>query len=936
MNASRKSCCLFQRCLTFFAVMFFLSWPVWGASSDQNAADIKPVRLRCEYLFNPLGIDATKPRLSWELRSDLRNQRQTAYRILVATSLDDLNNQTDILWDSGKVSGDQSLHIEYDGQPLRSGQRCYWQVKVWDGEDRVSDWSDPAWWEMGLLKPDDWQAQWISDGRSMPQADEDFYSDDPAPLFRKTFSTEQDIRRARLYMTGLGWYAVRLNGTAVSEHTLEPAWTNYAKRVFYHTYDVADQLRSGTNCLGVTLGNGWFNPLPLRMWGRLNLREHLPVGRPRFIARLDIEYNDGSVQSVTTDASWKVTQGPLLRNNVFLGEVYDARKAIPRWDQPDYDDSAWSDAVVVDAPEGQLQAQPLPPIEPFEPISPVAVTEPDEGVFIFDMGRNFTGTIELTAAVPEGTRIKLRYGELLNEQGQLNPLTSVCGQIKAPGRGGPGAPDIAYQQDTYIAAGSASELYRPAFTFHAFRYIEMTGYPGTPEPDMIQGIPLRTAVDRVGTFSCSNDLLNQIQQMCVNTFESNIMSVQSDCPHRERFAYGGDIVVSCDALMLNYDMSTFYPKTVFDFGDAARPDGMLTDTAPFVGVYYCGIGWAMVHPLLQQQTYRFYGNRRLIEQQYAVSRRWFDRVLSDTPDLIVTRGLSDHESLVPTPAPPLVTPLFYQSARMVSRLASILGKDSDARRYADVADRIKQAYIDQFVDPETGLCGPGTQAAQSFVLYSEMIDNEDLRKAAVQRLVEDIQVNNDGKLTTGIFGVRYMLEVLSRESHSEVAYALVNHREFPGWGYMLKHGATTLWEHWRLSENTFSHNHPMFGSVSQWFFSWLGGIQPADDAVGFDRIDLRPQFIEDLDWVQSTYHSMRGPITSNWRRSGGHIHLAIHIPANTVATLRVPVDCPRTIKESNQAAATSEGIEIISSSEDGTVLRFGSGTYAFVIPDTNT
>jgi len=444
--------------------------------------------------------------------------------------------------------------------------------------------------------------------RRNPTKDEDFYKEDPAPLFRKTFDLPKAARKARLYITGLGYYEASLNGQPVGDHALDPAWTVYSKRVFYSTYDVSELLRDGTNSLAVTLGNGWYNPLPLRMWGHLNLRKHLTIGRPRFIAQLEIE---------------------------LAGEVYDARKEIRDWDRPGCDDSGWAQAGIAPEPLGRLQAQPLPPIKVTRTLKPVKVTEPKEGTFIFDMGQNFAGWVRLALNVPRGTQITLRYGELLHKDGTLNPMTSVCGQIKGTRKnaegeaipvGGPGAPKIAWQSDTYIARGGGPESYTPRFTFHAFRYVEVTGYPGTPPADAIEGLRLNTDVTEVGTFACSNDQFNRIQQMCRWTFLSNMFAVQSDCPHRERFGYGGDLVATCDAFMLNLDMAGFYAKVARDWHDSALPDGMLTDTAPFVGIQYCGVAWAMAHPLLQLQLYKYYGDRRIIEDQYATSKRWLDLV----------------------------------------------------------------------------------------------------------------------------------------------------------------------------------------------------------------------------------------------------------------------------------------------------------------------
>jgi len=898
----------------------------------QPAAGFCATDLRCEYRLNPLGIDVSRPRLSWKLACDQRGQKQTAYQIRVT----DADRNT--LWDTGKIESDRSIHVEYAGRPLSSRLRCTWQVRVWDKDGEPSPWSAAAWWEMGLLELGDWQAKWINDGKANPTRDEDLYKEDPAPLFRKTFELPKDARKARLYITGLGYYEARLNGQPVGDHALDPAWTAYAKRVFYSTYDVTALLRDGANSLAVTLGNGWYNPLPLRMWGHLNLRRHLTIGRPRFIARLEIEMTDGGRVTIVSDESWKVTEGPVRRNSIYLGEVYDARKEIPDWDRPGCDDSGWARAGTASESLGRLQAQPLPPIRVTATLEPVKITEPQPGTFIFDMGQNFAGWVRLALNVPRGTQIVLRYGELLHKDGTLNPMTSVCGQIKGTRKnaegaptpvGGPGAPKIAWQSDTYIAKGGGPEVYTPRLTFHAFRYVEVTGYPGTPPADTFTGLRLNTDVAEVGTFACSNERFNRIQQMCRWTFLSNMFGVQSDCPHRERFGYGGDLVVTCDAFMLNLDMARFYAKVTADWRDSALADGMLTDTAPFVGIQYCGVAWAMAHPLLQLQLYRYYGDRRIIEEQYATSKRWLDLVADRNENHIIEKGLSDHEALAPAPAAEMVTPLYCESARLLSQLARILGKDNDAQTCADRAEAVKQAYRETFPSAQAGRVPPGTQASQSFALQLDMLD-EDQQEPALRYLLDDIRTRNEGRLTTGIFGTRYLLEVLSRRGRTDVAYDLVNRREFPGWGYMLDNGATTLWEHWALSENTFSHNHPMFGSVSQWFFNWLGGIQVHPQAVGFDRIIIRPQIVGDLKWVRCRYDSVRGPIASDWRLDDDRLHLNVTIPAGTTALVYIPATRAAEVTESDRPAAEAPGVRRLGEENGAPVFEIQSGRYAFV------
>jgi len=911
-----------------------------AAAGEPRDGDLKPENLRCEYRTDPLGIDSLKPRLSWTLSSVSHGQHQTAYRILAASSAAALARDEGDLWDSGKVESNRSLQVAFQGEPPAAGRACHWKVRVWDAHGEASAWSEPARWEMGLLEPGDWTGRWINDGRANPEKDEDFYRDDPAPLFRKSFSLAKDVARARLFISGLGYYEASFNGQRVVDRVLDPGWTAYGKRVFYSVFNVTGLLRKGENVVGVTLGNGWYNPLPLEMWGRLNLREHLACGRPRFIAQLNVELADGTNVSIASDETWKVVGGPVLRNNIYLGEVHDARREIASWDRPGFDDAAWRQAAQSTEPIGVLQAQPQPPVKVTGELKPVAVTETEPGVFIFDMGENFAGWARLELSVPAGTRVALRYGELLDEDGTLNPLTSACGQIKGGGRaeaaepGGASWPlPVAWQGDVYIARGGG-ETWTPRFTFHAFRYVEVSGLPAKPGLDTVTGLRLNAAVEEAGSFACSDEMLNAIQQMCRRTFLSNLFSVQSDCPHRERFGYGGDIVASCDALMLNFDMAAFYAKAVRDWADAALDDGMLTDTAPFVGIQYCGVGWAMVHPLLLNKLYQYYGDRRLIEEQYDVSRRWLDLVAAQNPEHIVANGLSDHEGLAPSPAGPMVTPLFAESARLVARLAGILGRTDDERKYTRLAETIRQAYVTEYFDAGTGRFEPGTQAGQAFALYLGMAPEEE-RQAAIDFLLDDIR-ERGGHLSTGILGTKFMLDVLAREGHAETAYGVVTQRTFPGWGFMLENGATTLWEHWAFSDNTFSHNHPMFGSVSEWFYGWLGGIQPHPDAVGFDRIVIRPQIIDCLDRVDASYRSARGLIVSRWRKAEGTIAMDVTIPPSTRASIHVPARRLEDVHEAGAGtgegvpAVEAEGIRSARMAGRAAVFEVEPGTYRFV------
>ncbi len=875
----------------WIVLMIVLSAGPAGATAAADLAAVRVAGLSCEYRRDPLGLDEAAPRLGWQIAATGHGLTQTAYRVLVARSADELRADRGDLWDSGDVLSGQSVAVPYAGPPLTSGQRCHWKVKVRvagaDGVERASGWSEPATWEMGLLKAGAWRAQWIGDGKPLPTNDAAFYQDDPAPLFRKEFAVDRPVRSARLYLSALGYVDASLNGQAVGDDRLGPLWTLPTRRVFYTAHDVTGQLVAGTNCLGLTLGNGWYNPLPLRMWGHVNLRARLPVGRPQVLAQLVVEYDDGSRAVVASDESWKTTEGPVLRNSIYLGEVVDARRAIAGWDRPGLDDAAWRPARVAPPPAGRLQAQSLAPIQATTTLKAARITEPAPGVYIVDLGQNFGGLARFTFDVPAGTKITLRYGELLHADGSLNPLTSVCGQIKRKEAPADGSPATAWQTDTYIARGGGRETYEPRFTFHAFRYVEITGLPARPALADVVGLRMNAAVADAGEFACSNDLFNRIQALCEWTFLSNLFGVQSDCPHRERFGYGGDLVATSDAFLMNYDMANFYAKAARDWADSALPDGMLTDTAPSVGIQYCGVGWAMAHPHLLAQLHRYYGDRRIVEEQYPVARRWLELVRGGAPDYIVRGGLHDHEALEKEKAPPMVTPLYAESARLLSGLARVVGRSDEADDYARLVEAIRGAYAKAFLAPDTGRVASGIQAAQAFALHLDLLPAA-VRPAALAQLVSDIVEKQTNHLTTGIFGTKYALDVLSREGRAEVVNRVVNQRDFPGWGHMLEQGATTLWEHWKFSDNTFSHNHPMFGSVSQWFYHWLGGIEPAPDAVGFDRILLHPQFVEGVDWVRCTHRSVRGPIACEWKRTGDRIDLLIEVPVNATALLTLP------------------------------------------------
>ncbi|HEY9172560.1 MAG TPA: family 78 glycoside hydrolase catalytic domain [Verrucomicrobiae bacterium] len=917
----------------------FLGW-LCALASLSAQATVTIHNLRCEYRTNPLGLDTARPRLGWVLESNRRGEVQTAYQVFASTSPAKLARGDTDLWDSGKVASSESVGVAYAGQALRSGQRVWWKVRVWDAAGKVSMFSEPAWFEMALLAPADWQAQWIQRKPAGPIPEAQAYDDHPAPLFRKEFMLDKKIARARAYVSGLGYYELRLNGERVGDQVLDPGWTTYSKRVLFSTYDVTAQLKRGGNALGIMLGNGWFNPLPLPLWGRIKPGEALTTGEPRAIVQLVVEFADGTAQTVVTDESWRVSDGPVMRNSVYLGEFYDARREQAGWDKHGFDDSRWESAVLASGAKlGPLCAQDAPPIRITRTLKPVKLAEPKPGVFIFDFGQNFAGWARLRVNGAAGTRVRLRSGELLYPDGTLNGMTTVAGQIKEGGKDyrydGKGKPKTAFQLDEYVLKGQGTEVFTPRFTFHGFRYVEVTGFPGKPTLASLEGLRLNSDVASAGSFECSNELFNRIQQMVRWTELSNLFSVQSDCPHREKFGYGGDILASSEMAMLNFDMARFYAKAAVDLADAVRPNGGFTETAPFVGIADSGlgdmsgpIGWGSAQPVLLTQLRQYYGEERLLHEQYAATKKWIALLRSAAKDGILDNGLSDHESLVPKRSGLTGTAFYYFNVKMFAQLANALGKDADAREAQALAEQIKAAFNLKFLVPGTGRYDTASQACQAFALYHGLVPADE-HPRALEVLALDVGKHGD-HLTTGIFGTKYMLNALTDAGCADVAYRLVNQRTFPGWGHMIEGGATTLWEHWEFSDNTYSHNHPMFGSVSEWFYKALAGIQPAPDAVGFDKIIIRPQPVGDLRWAKGSYQSVRGKVVSEWTREEGRFKLRVTIPANTTALVHVPAKDASRVKEGGKPATTAPGVKFVRMEGSAAVFAVGSGNSEFV------
>ena len=894
------------------------------ASIPSIASPLQPAHLTCEYIENPLGIDAKQPRFAWNFTTTQRNQLQAAYELIVSDNSKDIAQQKGNVWNTGKVTANQSIQITYAGKPLRSFTKYYWRVRVYNQNNEASGWSSINSFETAMMDTADWQAQWISDGSSQPAREEDYYKADRMPLFRKTFSATKVVQSARLYISGLGYYEAYLNGNKIGNHGLDPGFTTFKREVLYAVYDITNMVKNCNNCIGVMSGNGWYNPLPLKLFGKWDLRDYQQTGRPCVKAELHIQYTDGSTAVIATNSTWQTAPGPVARNSVYLGEHYDARLEQQNWSNANAAKTAWKKAVVIDGPSGRLAAQMQPPITITKVVQPVKITQPAKDTFVVDMGQNFAGVASIKVQGKKGQRITLRYGEEIYNDGKLNVMTAVTTQIKN-GNGGPGAPKIAWQEDSYTCKGDGIETWHPHFTFHGFRYIEVTGWQGALNKYNIKGLRMNSNVMQDGSFACSNSMFNQLHEAIQWTFLSNIFSVQSDCPTREKMGYGADMAVTSGAYLYNYNMAQFYTKSVTDFANEQRPEGGITELAPFTGIADKGygdqsgpLGWELAFPFLQKQLYDFYGDVHIIQTNYPAVQRQMQFLQTKAQNNLFYDDISDHEALNEKPVAFTASAFYYQHALLAADFAGILHKTADSIQYAKLAANIKQTIIDTFYHGK-GQFANNTQSAQLFALWHHLTPDT----AASFTVLQDSITRRNGHLSTGIFATQMLFDVMRNHNRNDIAYSIADKRDFPGWGFMLANGATTLWETWAPSDNVYSQNHPMFGTVDEWFYRSLLGINAA--APGFKKIIIKPQPAGNLTWAKGSYTSIGGVIGSDWKIEHNIFTLKATIPANTTATIYVLCKPNTTVYESGKTT------EVLKYENGYAVVEVGSGQYEFSV-----
>lgn len=875
-------------------------------------------RLTTEYRNNPLGIDVLAPRLGWQMETDRQGARQAAYRITAASDLTLLNAQTPDLWDSGRVDSDQSVHVAYGGQALRSRQRVYWCVTVWDEAGNQLQ-SESAWFEMGLLEAADWRAEWV--GAPFSGGPRSMF---PPPYFRKPFTLPAEVVSARLYVTALGLFECSINGHTVGQDVFAPGWTDYGQRVQYLTYDVGALLRQGENALGAVVGDGW--AVGYIGWAH---RQNY-VDRPQLLAQLEIVCADGSRHTVGSNASWTAQFGPITHSDLIMGEAYDARRERADWNLPGPEGADALPVVTFQHPALRLVAQNGPAVRRIQELRPVKEPSARGGMgrkrYVFDLGQNMVGWVRFRGASPAGTTMTLRFAEVLNPDGSLYTTNLRT----------------AHATDYYTFSGHGEEVWEPKFTFHGFRYVEVQGYSGDVTRDTITGIVVHSDLNQTGRFECSDPLLNQLQKNILWGQKGNFVDVPTDCPQRdERLGWTGDIQVFARTAAFNMNVAAFMTKWAQDVADAQNADGSIPSVVPYATDVTTdgGPAWSDAVIICPWTTYQCYGDKRILEHNYDVMTRFMDFLVDTSPGFIRCApdyegwpGYGDWLSINASTSRDLIgTAFLAYDAKLMAEIAALLDKPGDALRFNQLFEATKAAFASRYlagsmapaipVRPSearrlmddadqlargtlqevdygpltsdvfnTQLVTP-TQTAYVLALHFDLLP-EALRSLAVSELVADIE-RRGIHLSTGFVGSPYLNHVLSRFGRLDIAYALLHQTAWPSWLYAVTQGATTIWERWDgwTSENGFqtpgmnSFNHYAYGAIGAWMVSTIAGIDVDPAAPGYKHTVLRPQPGGELTFARATLDTLYGELSSAWQLDNGRFLYTVTVPPNTTATV---------------------------------------------------
>ncbi len=916
-------------------------------------SSLQAVRLRCEYLLDPVGVDERAPRLSWELtcaEAARRGARQSAWRIVVR------DRCRRVAWDSGVVSSDRTAQVEYEGRILLPFETYAWQVRVWDERGDPSRWSSPAHWTMGPAQTGPLGTRsWSWIGPGMAELWDEMASR-PCPLLRKAFTVPRRIERATLFASALGVYEVRINGKQVGDRVLCPEWTDYTRRVQYQGYDVTGMVRPGENVLGAILAPGWFAGRigPARF---INGTLRGVYGRAlRFTCLLHLDLEGEETMDVASDPSWKVTvDGPIRSSDILDGEEVDARRELPGWDASGFDDASWLPVAASQGPV--LTAQPCEPIRVTRELRALSVSEPAPGIFVYDLGQNMVGRVRVRLRGAPGERVRLRHAEVLNPDGTISRDSLGINNPAIPTKGAP-------QEDFFTCRGDGEEVFEPRFTSHGFRYVEMSGAPHPPAPEDLAGRVFHTDAPQAGVFECSSQPINRLLSAIQWTQRANMQGIPTDCPQRdERLGWAGDIQVFCETAMFNHDMAGFFTKWLRDLREGQTADGRFPDYAPHPfnpeACFSGNPGWSDAGVIIPWRLYEWYGDRRIIEQSFESARRWVDHGERENPDLVwrdagkllplyygdwLNADTCENVPGIPAkgaevPREVYATAFFALSAHIVSRMARVLGRADEARRYALLAGRIRAVFLRSFVS-DAGRIKGDTQAGYALALHFDLLPAR-LRPRAAARMVAALRPYG-GALSTGIQSTGRLMRELSRWGYGEEAYRILMRSESPSFRSMVEHGGTTIWERWDAwvesrgyrPSPVGSFNHWAFGAVGEWIWRVVAGINPG--APGCSTVTISPVPGGGVTWCKASHHTIRGPVRVDWSAEGGSFRLGLDMPPNLSATVVLPVGSRAGVTESGVAAARAPGVKTAAGKGSKAAFVVGSGVYRFEAPFTSS
>ncbi|WP_423128634.1 family 78 glycoside hydrolase catalytic domain [Gaoshiqia sp. Z1-71] len=887
-----------------------------------SLAQIQVAGLFVENKINPVGVSEIYPRLTWQMQASARNVTQSAFEIRVSEDLSSLLKGLDLIFHTGKIPSDQNVYVPFTGSTLQPGRKYFWQVRVWDDQDKVSKWSEPAFWVMGIMGPENWTAKWIEPGFREEK-------ERSSPIFRKEFVTNKKVKLAVAFITARGMYEAEMNGKRVGDICLAPGWTSYNKRLQYQTYDVTNLIQDGKNAIGVTLGNGWYR-------GNIGFGGKIDAygDKLALLFQMQIIYTDGSVETVVSDGSWRSSTEAIRYSEIYHGETYDARLEKNGWTLPGYNDTEWNDISLANYPVINLVATENEPVKKQEVFKPVQLITTPKGEKVIDFGQNLVGWVQMKVSGKAGDQVSIYHSEVLDKEGNFYTESLRT----------------ARQKNTYILKGGGEEKFEPHFTWQGFRYIKIEGYPGEIKAENFTATALYSDMKQTGSFTCSDGLVNKLQQNIQWGQRGNFVDVPTDCPQRdERLGWTGDAQAFARTATFNFRVHSFFSKWLKDVAADQQADGRVPYVVPdVINNGECSPGWGDVATIAPWEMYLAYGDKVMLEKQYSSMKAWVDYIRglsagnlwmpkSSFGDWLFYRPFDDNSGLAAVTDKNLIAQCFYAySTQLLIHAARTLELDDDVETYGELLQKIKDAFVHEYLTA-SGRLVSGTQTAYVLALNFDMLP-ENLRAQAAKRLVDNIR-SYDTHLTTGFLGTPYLCHVLSRFGYTEVAYELLLQKSYPSWLYPVTMGATTIWERWDgiKPDGTFqtpgmnSFNHYAYGAIGDWMYRVVAGIDTGQETPGYKSIRIKPHVSSKLSHAKAELETYYGKVASGWEISGGKLNLNVEIPVNTTATVYIPATDVSKVKESGKALNVQRAIELVGPENGYVVVKIGSGKYQFTV-----